>query len=74
MESVSTEKAGLAKINALYNPALSLEENLALLRRAEEEEEEEEEEDIVGRALYYGGGRVQSSNIVDRISSILGGY
>ena len=71
MESVSTEKAGLAKINALYNPALSLEENLALLRRAEEEEEEE---DIVGRALYYGGGRVQSSNIVDRISSILGGY
>ena len=73
MESVSTEKAGLAKINALYNPALSLEENLALLRRAEEEEEEEEE-DSVSRALYYGGGRVQSSNIVDRISSILGGY
>ena len=71
MESVSTEKAGLAKINALYNPALSLEENLALLRRAEEEEEEE---DSVSRALYYGGGRVQSSNIVDRISSILGGY
>ena len=73
METRSTEKAGLAKINALYNPALSLEENLALLRRAAEEEEEEEE-DIVGRALYYGGGRVQSSNIVDRISNILGGY
>ena len=69
MESISTEKAGLAEINALYNPALSLAENMALLRGSRVEEE-----DIVDSAIYYGGGMIQNTDMTDEINRLLRGY
>jgi len=69
MESVSTKKAGVAEINALYNPALSLAENMALLRGSRVEEE-----DIVDSAIYYGGGMIQNTDMTDEINRLLRGY
>jgi hypothetical protein len=69
MDTVSTEKAGLAYINALYNPALSLAENMALLRG-----NITEEEDIVDSAIYYGGGMIQNTNMTDEINRLLRRY
>ena len=69
MESVSTEKAGLAEINALYNPALSLAENMAILRGARAQEE-----DAVDSAIYYGGGMIQNTDMTDEINRLLRGY
>ena len=69
METRSTEKAGLAEINAQYNPALSLAENMAILRGARSKEE-----DIVDSAIYYGGGMIQNTDMTDEINRLLRGY
>jgi hypothetical protein len=69
MESVSTEKAGVADITAQYNPALSLAENMAILRGARSKEE-----DIVDSAIYYGGGMIQNTDMTDEINRLLRGY
>jgi|TARA_R110000868_G_scaffold174028_2_gene410479 hypothetical protein len=69
MGTISTEKAGLAEINAQYNPALSLAENMAILRGARSKEE-----DIVDSAIYYGGGMIQNTDMTDEINRLLRGY
>ena len=69
MRTISTEKAGLAEINALYDPTLSLAENMALLRG-----NTIEEEDIVDSAIYYGGGMIQNTDMTDKINRLLRGY
>ena len=69
INSLSTEKAGLAEINAQYNPALSLAENMAILRGAKAKEE-----DAVDSAIYYGGGMIQNTDMTDEINRLLRGY
>jgi hypothetical protein len=69
MDTVSTEKAGLAEITALYNPSLSLAENMALLTSARSGKE-----DIVDSAIYYGGGMIQNTAMADEINRLLRGY
>jgi len=69
MRTISTEKAGVADIAALYNPALSLAENMAILRGGKAKEE-----DIVDSAIYYGGGMIQNTDMTDEINRLLRGY
>ena len=69
METISTKKAGVADITALYNPALSLAENIALLKGGKAKEE-----DAVNSALMYGGGIVQPTDINAEILRILGSH
>ena len=69
METISTKKAGVADITALYNPALSLAENMALLKSGKAKEE-----DAVNSALMYGGGIVQPTDINAEMLRILGSH
>jgi len=69
MRGVATEKAGVADIAALYDPSLSLAENMARMLG----KKKSEQADAVDSALMYGGGIVQPIDLNDEILRILEG-
>ena len=69
MRGVATEQAGVADIAILYDPSLSLAENMArILGR-----KKNEQADAVDSALMYGGGIVQTTDLNDELLRILEG-
>ena len=68
MRGVSTEKAGLADITNMYDPSLSLAENMARLMGTSKAQKQ----DAVDNALMYAGGTVQNTDLNDEILRILG--
>ena len=69
VRGVSTEKAGVADIAILYDPSLSLAENMARMLG----KKKSEQADAVDSALMYGGGIVQPTDLNEEILRILEG-
>ena len=59
----------MANITTLYDPSLSLAENMALLRGGNAKEK-----DDADSALYYEGGMIQNIDIADEIDRLLRGH
>ena len=69
MRGVATEQAGVADIAMLYDPSLSLAENMARMLG----KKKNEQADAVDSALMYGGGIVQPTDLNDELLRILEG-
>ena len=69
VRGVSTEKAGVADIAILYDPSLSLAENMALMLG----KKKNKQADAVDSVLMYGGGIVQPTDLNDEIRRIIEG-
>jgi hypothetical protein len=69
MRGVATEQAGVADITMLYDPSLSLAENMARMLG----KKKNEQADAVDSALMYGGGIVQTTDLNDELLRILEG-
>ena len=69
MRGVATEQAGVADIAMLYDPSLSLAENMARILS----KKKNEQADAVDSALMYGGGIVQPTDLNDELLRILEG-
>jgi len=69
MRGVATEQAGVADITMLYDPSLSLAENMARMLG----KKKNEQTDAVDSALMYGGGIVQPTDLNDELLRILEG-
>jgi hypothetical protein len=69
MRGVATEQAGVADIAVLYDPSLSLAENMARILG----KDKNEQADAVDNALMYAGGTVQNTDLNDEVLRILGG-
>ena len=68
MRGMTVEKAGVADITMLYDPSLSLAENMARILG----KKKNEQADAVDSALMYGGGIVQPTDLNDELLRILG--
>ena len=66
MRGVATEQAGVADIAVLYDPSLSLAENMKRLLG------KNKKTDAVDSVLMYGGGIVQPTDLNDEILRIIG--
>ena len=69
MRGVATEQAGVADITMLYDPSLSLAENMARILG----KKKNEQADAVDSALMYGGGIVQPTDLNNELLRILEG-
>jgi hypothetical protein len=69
MRGVATEQAGVADIAMLYDPSLSLAENMARILG----KKKNEQADAVDSALMYGGGIVQPTDLNAEIRRIIEG-
>ena len=69
MRGVATEQAGVADISMLYDPSLSLAENMARILG----KKKNAQADTVDSALMYGGGIVQPTDLNDELLRIIGG-
>ena len=69
MRGVATEQAGVADITMLYDPSLSLAENMARILG----KQKNEQADAVDSVLMYGGGIVQPTDLNDELLRILKG-
>jgi hypothetical protein len=69
MRGVATEQAGVADISMLYDPSLSLAENMARILG----KKKNEQADAVDSALMYGGGIVQPTDLNNELLRIIGG-
>jgi hypothetical protein len=69
MRGVATEKAGVADIAMLYDPSLSLAENMTRILG----KKKNEQADAVDSALMYGGGIVQPTDLNEELLRILEG-
>jgi len=67
MRGVATEQAGVADITMLYDPSLSLAENMARMLG------KNKKTDAVDSVLMYGGGIVQPTDLNNEILRILEG-
>jgi hypothetical protein len=67
MRGVATEQAGVADIAMLYDPSLSLAENMARILG------KDKKTDAVDSALMYGGGIVQPTDLNNEILRIIEG-
>jgi hypothetical protein len=69
VRGMATEQAGVADISMLYDPSLSLAENMArILGKGKNKQA-----DAVDSALMYGGGIVQTTDLNDELLRIIGG-
>ena len=69
MRGVATEQAGVADIAILYDPSLSLAENMERILG----KKKNEQADAVDSALMYGGGIVQPTDLNDELLRIIEG-
>ena len=69
MRGVATEQAGVADIAMLYDPSLSLAENMKRILG----KQKNAQADAVDSALMYGGGIVQPTDLNDEIRRIIEG-
>ena len=69
MRGVATEQAGVADISMLYDPSLSLAENMARILG----KKKNEQADAVDSALMYGGGIVQPTDLNNELLRIIEG-
>ena len=69
MRGVATEQAGVADITMLYDPSLSLAENMERILG----KKKNAQADAVDSALMYGGGIVQPTDLNDELLRILEG-
>ena len=69
MRGVATEQAGVADIAMLYDPSLSLAENMARILG----KQKNEQADAVDSALMYGGGIVQPTDLNNELLRIIEG-
>lgn len=68
IRGVATEKAGVADIAMLYDPSLSLAENMARILG----KDRNKQADAVDSVLMYGGGIVQPTDLNDELLRIIG--
>ena len=68
IRGMATEQAGVADIAMLYDPSLSLAENMARMLG----KDRNKQADAVDSVLMYGGGIVQPTDLNDELSRILG--